>query len=79
LAPTHELTDPNQQQQWLKYLFNPHFAKVHLHEDRPQASQRKAMNLRGRTQFIICQSGTLQGVYDIRVVNGGLFFFGAYF
>ena len=40
-APTHELTDPNQQQR-LKYLFNQHFAKVHLHEDRHQASQRKS-------------------------------------
>ena len=41
-VPTHELADPNQQQQWLKYLFNQHFAKVHLHQDRPQASQRKS-------------------------------------
>src|SRR5258708_18177188 len=42
-APTHELTDPNQQQQWLKYLFNRHFAKVHLHEDGTQACQQKAI------------------------------------
>jgi hypothetical protein len=41
-APTHELTDPNQQQQRLKYLFNQHFAKVHLYGDGPQASQRKS-------------------------------------
>jgi hypothetical protein len=40
-APTDELTDPNQQQQWLKYLFNRHFANVHLYEDRHRASQRK--------------------------------------
>ena len=38
-APTRELTDPNQQQQRLKYLFNRHFAKVHLHEDRSQGSK----------------------------------------
>jgi hypothetical protein len=41
-APTRELTEPNQQQQRLKYLFNRHFAKVPLHEDRSQASQQKA-------------------------------------
>jgi hypothetical protein len=41
-APTDELTDPNQQQQRLKYLFNQHFAKVHLYGNRPQASQRKS-------------------------------------
>jgi len=41
-APTHELTDPNQQQQRLKYLFNQHFAKVHLHGDGTKASQRKS-------------------------------------
>jgi hypothetical protein len=42
-APTDDLTNPNQQEQRLKYLFNQHFAKVHLHEDyRGQASQRKA-------------------------------------
>ena len=40
-AATDELTNPNQQQQRLKYLFNQHFAKVHLHEDRRPASQRK--------------------------------------
>jgi hypothetical protein len=33
-AATDELTDPNQQQQRLKYLFNQHFSKVHLHGDR---------------------------------------------
>jgi hypothetical protein len=41
-APTDELTNPNQQQQRLKYLFNQHFAKVHIREDQSQASQRKA-------------------------------------
>ena len=52
-APTDELTDPNQQEQRLKYLFNQHFVKVHLHEDRIRASHRKSEKRRGALNLLV--------------------------
>ena len=40
-AATHEVTNLNQQEQRLKYLFNQHFVKVHLHKAERRVSQRK--------------------------------------
>lgn len=54
-AASREVTNLNYQEQRLKYLFNQHFAKVHLHKVERRASQRKiknyAMNNGGESEF----------------------------